>query len=117
MKFVLCTVIVALACVTLCQSLTQIWGRRMPGDHVLYGRNIIVYPKARATQMQTIQFPPSGRSNAKLISAIYAMDNWKNQTGFMPMLKRGGPSRPFANIELRGFYGKGFNATVLIYGS
>ncbi|XP_073811177.1 uncharacterized protein [Musca autumnalis] len=116
MKTILCAVVVLLACVTLSQSLTQTWGHRFPDDSLIYARNVTVTPKAGRYPSQTIQYPPKGYYTGKYITAIQVKDNEKKRSLFMSVLKRGGPYQKVASIELLGLYGKGFNATVMIYG-
>ncbi|XP_011292614.1 uncharacterized protein LOC105261819 [Musca domestica] len=116
MKVILCAVVVLVACVTLAVSHTQTWGKRLRGDRLLYNQIFVTLPRPGTGQIRGIRFPTRGNSNSALISEIYIVDNFKNQTGFVPILKSGGPGRAFATIELRGYYGKGFNGTIRIFG-
>ncbi|XP_073848567.1 uncharacterized protein [Musca autumnalis] len=114
---ILCGVIVLLACVTLALSHGQDWGRHIPGDHLLYRHNFGVPPKRNEAQTQWTTFPSSHhKMKGFRITAIHVIDNFKNQTGFIPVLTSGGPGKSFATVEYHGYYGKGFQGAILIYG-
>ncbi|XP_075166929.1 uncharacterized protein LOC142239049 [Haematobia irritans] len=97
-------------------SRSEFWGKRIRGDRMIYSSNVTVKAQRQVLPMHLVKFPLTGRSNNRLITAIHTLDNFRNKTGFTSFLKIGGPGRTYATILLKGFNGKGFNATVVIYG-
>uniref|UniRef100_A0A1I8Q1C6 Salivary secreted peptide n=1 Tax=Stomoxys calcitrans TaxID=35570 RepID=A0A1I8Q1C6_STOCA len=102
--------------ISLALSRSQFWGKRVAGDRMIISRNVTIYPRAKVIPMHLFKFPLAGRSNDRLITAVQVLDNFRNNSGVTPILKVGGPGRTFTTVLLQGQSGRGFNASVILYG-
>ncbi|XP_053964012.1 probable salivary secreted peptide [Anastrepha ludens] len=107
-------VIAALASVTIAASAS--WGYYNKTDVLLLRQNVVLAPVRNSYQSVNVNFPTSGQTNTRNISAIYVYDRFTNSSGAYASLWSGGPGYRFATINLKSQYNRGINSTVEIYG-
>uniref|UniRef100_W8C9K9 Putative salivary secreted peptide n=1 Tax=Ceratitis capitata TaxID=7213 RepID=W8C9K9_CERCA len=106
--------IVALASVAF--SASSSWGKRNSSDVLLLRENVIRTPVRNSYLSVNVDFPKSGQTNNRTISAIFVYDRFTNSSGAYASLWSGGVGYRFASVNLKSQYNIGINSTVEIYG-
>uniref|UniRef100_A0A0A1XCD9 Probable salivary secreted peptide n=1 Tax=Zeugodacus cucurbitae TaxID=28588 RepID=A0A0A1XCD9_ZEUCU len=92
------------------------WGKRNSTDILLLRENVFRTPLRNGYQSVNVDFPKSGQTNTRAISAIFIIDRFTNSSGAYGSLWSGGVGYRFASINLKSQYNRGINSTVEIYG-
>ncbi|XP_037950875.1 probable salivary secreted peptide [Teleopsis dalmanni] len=115
MKFLLSVLfVITLAAFT--QSINSTWGTRNSTDILLLRENVVRTPLVNSYQAVTVDFPKSGQTNTRTITAVYVLDRFTNSSGATGSLWSGGPGYRFATVNLKSQTSRGINSTVEIYG-